>query len=628
MKKTIWACLTACLVLNLAIAQSPTPALVGYFHNWNDGAAPYIQLNQIDSRYNVIEVAFAEPEFGTDYKMVFSPAQTSQANFISQIQTLKSQNKKVLISIGGANATVSLDNIAERDTFVARMTGIVNTYGFDGIDIDLEGSSVLVSGGTIANPTDAKIINLINAIKQIMINYRAQYGKKLFLTMAPETAFIQGGMSAYGSIWGAYLPIVHALRDSIDILQVQLYNSGTMYGIDGNIYTQGTADFIAAMAEAVIVGFNTQGGYFAGLPASKVAIALPACPQAAGGGFTPTSTVAAAINYLKGTGPKPGSYTRSNPNGYQDLRGLMTWSINWDAVNTCNNSSYEFATNYQSLFNAAPSCTTAVVPTGLTVSSVGASTVSLAWQTTNADSYKIRYKPVNATVWTTVVVNATSHGLTNLYACTPYQVRVASVCNGVTSAYSNAVNFQTVGCVTACNIPTSWTGLSTTVSSITVSWKGTGAGGYNVQYRPTGTTTWTTKYSAAKTYTINGLTGCTDYDIRVRSQCSYTSSSAYSSIIVVSTAGCPQQDDPNKTAFSITEKIESEMQIYPNPANEFIVVKRSDEGSENFTILNAHGKLCIAGRLTNNETQVPIEKLQPGLFILITEKSSVKFIKH
>jgi chitinase len=42
--------------------------------------------------------------------------------------------------------------------------------------------------------------------------------------MAPETAFVQGGMSAFTGIWGAYLPVIHALRDSLDMLNVQLYN--------------------------------------------------------------------------------------------------------------------------------------------------------------------------------------------------------------------------------------------------------------------------------------------------------------------------------------------------------------------------------------------------------------------
>lgn len=342
----------ACVFLiacSISMAQLPQPALVGYWHNWDDGNAPYLNLTAIDSRYNVIDVSFAVPQSGTDYKMEFVPDQVSQAVFISQLQTLQSQGKKILISVGGATAPVSLDNITERDTFIATMNSIINTYGFDGIDIDLEGSSLSVSGGTITAPADAKIIHLIEAIQQIKSDYFASHNKPLLLTMAPETAFVQGGMSAYGGIWGAYLPVIEALKDSIDLLHVQLYNSGSMYGIDGGIYTQGTADFIVAMTEAVIQGFTTSGGNFSGLPANKVAIGLPACVNAAGGGFTDTATVSAAIRYLMGTGPQPGSYQLVQNGGYPSLGGMMTWSINWDAVNTCG-PAYGYASNYESIF--------------------------------------------------------------------------------------------------------------------------------------------------------------------------------------------------------------------------------------------------------------------------------------
>ena len=339
--------------LNLLHAQ--TPALVGYWHNWNASSAPYIQLDQVDNRYNVIMVAFAVPVSGTTYNMSFAPYGSTQAQFIGHIQTLKSQGKRVGISIGGGGTTVKINNQTEENTFVSTMLAIINTYGFDAIDLDLESGSLSISGGTIANPTDVHIVRMINAVKTIMSSYRATHSnQKLFLTMAPETAHSIGGQSAWSGVWGAYLPIIHALRDSLDIMMVQLYNSGSMYGANGGIYTQGTADFIVALGEAMIVGFNVdrwsnQAGPFVGLPANKIAIALPACPSAAGGGYTSPAVVKSAIDYLRGTGPKPGTYTRMSPTGYPDLRGMMTWSINWDAVSTCG-TAYEYASNYEQIF--------------------------------------------------------------------------------------------------------------------------------------------------------------------------------------------------------------------------------------------------------------------------------------
>ncbi|MBX7046086.1 MAG: T9SS type A sorting domain-containing protein [Ignavibacteria bacterium] len=344
--KKIFLLLIFIVLTNSILAQ--TRSLVGYWQNWQDSQSPYIHLTQIDTTYSVIEVSFAVPQGGTTYNMSFTPDAVSQATLIAQIDSMKARGKKVVISIGGATAPVILHNATEMSTFVSSMTGIINTYHFDGIDIDLENSTSL-TGGTIANPVDAPIINLIEGIKQLMTNFRNTHHKKMYLTMAPETAYVQGGMSGFGNIWGAYLPVVYALKDSIDILQVQLYNSGSMFGIDGRIYNQGTADFIIAMTEAVIHGFNTAGGQFPGLRADQVAVGLPACSSAAGAGsFVPPDTVQAAIKYLMGTGPKPGTYTRVST--YPTLRGMMTWSINWDNMTTCHTTRYEFAKNYARIF--------------------------------------------------------------------------------------------------------------------------------------------------------------------------------------------------------------------------------------------------------------------------------------
>lgn len=358
--------LALCLVLLVLPFQAPAQLLIGYWHNWNDASAPYLDLSAIDPRYNVIELAFAEPLPGTTSAIDFTPSLEAPQDFIAQIASLRASGRKVLISIGGANATVQLNSEVERDQFVSLAMNMLLTWGVDGLDIDLEGSSVSITGGTIEQPVDSTIIRLISALEEIMVEYRQATDRKLFLTMAPETAYVQGGMSAYGGIWGAYLPIIHALRDSIDLLQVQLYNSGSMYGIDGGIYAQGTADFIVSQVEAVIQGFNTSGGAFPGLPASKVAVGLPACASAAGGGYADTTTVRAALEYLLGTGPRPGDYTLANPAGYPDIGGMMTWSINWDAVSTCNGY-YGYAENFERIFSDV---STGIAPSASNVRSV------------------------------------------------------------------------------------------------------------------------------------------------------------------------------------------------------------------------------------------------------------------
>lgn len=340
------------VIFGLSLYSQQPPYLVGYWHNWNDFNAPFVSLDQVDDRYNVVALSFAIPISESDMTMQFVPEGFSEAAFLSQIQSLQAAGKKVLLSVGGATASVNLGTTEAKNAFVSSLSNLLAFYQLDGLDIDIEhGASILAGGGTIQNPASVAQQNLILAVGEIMDNYRLSQGQKLFLTCTPETAYVQGGQSGFGGIWGGYLPIIHALRDSIDILQVQLYNSGSMYGIDGAIYEQGNADFIVAMTEAVIQGFNTAGGFFEGLPASKVAVGLPACPLAAGGGYVAPDEVVEAVNYLMNNGPQPGSYTLvSNANGYPDIAGLMTWSINWDAVSNCG-SFYGFADTFQELFD-------------------------------------------------------------------------------------------------------------------------------------------------------------------------------------------------------------------------------------------------------------------------------------
>ncbi|MGK0363935.1 MAG: chitinase [Saprospiraceae bacterium] len=347
------------VIFSMIPILSSAQYLVGYHHNWNDGSAPYIALDQIDSRYTVVNLAFPTTVGGTDYDMTYTPCcGETQAGLITKIQTLQAAGVKVNVSIGGATVPIHLDNTTEVNTFVSSMNNIINTYGLDGIDIDLEGSSLSVSvGTTIANPTDVNVVNMIAAIQQIMADYQTTYSKKIFLSSAPETAFVQGGQGTFGGIWGAYLPLLEALRPDMDLLHVQLYNSGSMFGLDGNIYAQSTADFIVSQVEVVIQGFTVAGGAgdFTGYNPTQVSVGLPACPSAAGGGFTNVTAVKSAVDYLTGNGPKSGSYTlQGGP--YPNLGGLMTWSVNWDAVASCNSSAYEFAASYEDVFGAGLEC--------------------------------------------------------------------------------------------------------------------------------------------------------------------------------------------------------------------------------------------------------------------------------
>jgi chitinase len=332
------------------VAQLPNPAIVGYWESWN--GSNFVNLKDIDSRYNVIQISFASQIIG-DYSLTYAPPGSyTETTFKSEVAALQAQGKKVLISIGGQNDHVVLDSIYEKDEFVSSVNALIDYWGFDGLDIDLEGNSLSYTDINIDAPGDIKQQLMITGIQEILANHQAKHGKKLLLTMAPETYYVMGALSygGAGSLIGAYLPMIQALRNDIDMLNVQLYNSGSMYGLDGGVYTQGSADFILAMTEAVIQGFTGTGniGTYDGFPASKVGVGLPGCHSS---DAVPHLVIEKAIAYLRGYGPKPGNYTLQQAGGYPDIRGMMTWSINSDRK--CY-PSYGFVDTWSKIFTDDP----------------------------------------------------------------------------------------------------------------------------------------------------------------------------------------------------------------------------------------------------------------------------------
>ncbi len=325
--------------------------IVGYWQNWGSptDASPYIPLRNVNPKYNVIEVAFAVS--GSDLATIsFVPENVTPAQFLADVQYLQSQGKKVLLSLGGENGSLNLSTTAKKQAFVTSMKALLDQYNFDGFDLDIEGGTNLqLDNGDkdFTNPTTPKVQNLIAGVKEI-IAYRKGQGKNCWLTMAPETYYVQ---TAYGSNYaplvGAYLPIIYGLRNELTFIQTQYYNTGSVMGLDNGVYNQGTSDFIVSMSEMLLKGFPVAGTTqtFPALRQDQVAFGIPATPSAAGGGYIAPANVRKALDYLMKGQTFGGAYQLRNPAGYPGLRGIMTWSVNWDKSN-----GDEFANNYYEYF--------------------------------------------------------------------------------------------------------------------------------------------------------------------------------------------------------------------------------------------------------------------------------------
>jgi chitinase len=335
----------------------PTHALVGYLHASFANGAGYTRMADVPDSWDVIDLAFGEPTSTTSGDIRFTrcpvtecPTVESDADFKAAIKAKQAAGKKVLISIGGQNGQVQLTTTAARDTFVSSVSNIIDTYGLDGLDIDFEGHSLSLdaSDTDFKSPTTPVIVNLISALKTL----KAKYGSKFVLSMAPETFFVQLGYQYYGTgKWGgqdpragAYLPVIYALRDDLTLLHVQDYNSGSIMGLDNQYHSMGGADFHIAMTDMLLTGFPVAGdanNVFPPLRPDQIAIGMPASTNA-GNGYVSPSEVDKALDCLtKKT--NCGSYATHGT--WPGLRGLMTWSVNWDRY-----GSWEFSKNFDGYF--------------------------------------------------------------------------------------------------------------------------------------------------------------------------------------------------------------------------------------------------------------------------------------
>ena len=335
----------------------PAHALVGYLHASFANGSGYTRLADVPDSWDVIDLAFGEPTSVTSGDIRFTRCPVtecagveSDAEFKAAVKAKQAAGKKVLISIGGQNGQVQLTTTAARDAFVSSVSKIIDTYGLDGLDIDFEGHSLSLNANDtdFRNPTTPVIVNLISALKTL----KARYGSGFVLTMAPETFFVQMGYQYYGTgKWGgqdprcgAYLPVIHALRDDLTLLHVQDYNSGPIMGLDNQYHSMGGADFHIAMTDMLLTGFPVAGdanNVFPPLRPDQVAIGMPASTNA-GNGYVAPSEVTKTLDCLTRKA-NCGSYTTHGT--WPGLRGLMTWSINWDRF-----GSWEFQRTFDGYF--------------------------------------------------------------------------------------------------------------------------------------------------------------------------------------------------------------------------------------------------------------------------------------
>ncbi len=275
-------------------------------------------------------------------------------------------------------------------------------------------------------------------------------------------------------------------------------------------------------------------------------------------GTTSWTTVTVTTNSKTLTGLSPGS------------------SYDWKVLTTCSsgNSSYSSVMVFNTL---------CAIPSGLSTTSITNSSAKLNWSSTPCDSFLLRYfvTSIPGTVYfKTIQSSGTNITITGLSSGTNYSWLIRTYCNGGQSGtYTSTQTFNTLG---SCGTPGGLAAGSITSSGATLSWNSvSGAVSYNIQYRKSGSSSWTSATSASTSKTISGLVAATQYEYQLQTVCS-SGSSSWSASAFFTTANSSTLPVPDHVVVLIEEN-HGYSQIIGSSSAPYINALATDAMSASFT---------------------------------------------
>jgi len=285
--------------------NASTPFRIGYWGcNPGGHSSSLSQLNSaINKGYNVIVFAFYDVDANghliPDPGSVAAPSKKivgQGKSFTYLVSLFGGQN--------GAAPTLSMPPDAWGKAMYSDFQKLHATFGFDGIDIDLENAW----GGT-GDKVECGLRTF----------FKAMHAGGFVVSMAPQTTALTPEVGTYGTgSWNSYAPLSDtSIIPFVDIVAVQLYNNAVPYQSPEKYCDSLTGGFsVSGCPSCDGITCKIQ------IPDKKIAFGYPAGPGAAPSGCPGMSG-----------GCPYGSKLTTLYNGSPSLKktgGVMTWSVEWD----------------------------------------------------------------------------------------------------------------------------------------------------------------------------------------------------------------------------------------------------------------------------------------------------------
>lgn len=309
----------------------PCKEVVGYYPSWQwYDRAQLVRPATIDySKYTVINYAFFAPDANGNISGVdpwadenlllgqinWSTSPPSYYPNTSLIDLAHNNNVKVLVSVGGWTLSNNFPGIAadpvKRQTFAQSCVNQLQTYGFDGIDLDWEYPGYAEHNGTPADEQNFTL--LLQAVRTAIDTYGASVGKDFLLTAAVSSA----PSNAANVEWGNVTPL-------LDMINLMSYD---YFGAWDPVSNHNSPLYQPAVGDPA---FNLNAGFHMltdtyGVPAGKINIGVA---------FYGRSFRQCAGLHQPHTGADTQTFWQDEgtPLYYNILNNMGLFNQNWDAL--------------------------------------------------------------------------------------------------------------------------------------------------------------------------------------------------------------------------------------------------------------------------------------------------------
>ncbi len=326
---------------------------------------------------------------------------------------------------------------------------------------------------------------------------------------------------------GAIAALIWSANPSMTAAQIRTILTSTALDIEGSGYDVNSGYGIIQAYQAA-QQVTTSCGVPSGLSVSAITSISATTAWTAVGG---------ANSYDVAYGTSQASLTTvtgitTNSYGLSSLAASTKYYFKVATVCASGTSAYSTVDSFTTSASA-----TCGVPTGLTVSSINASSATTGWTAVSgANSYNVAYGTSLSSLTTVTGITTNSYALSSLASSTKYYFEVATVCTSGTSDYSTVDSFTTAASAT-CGVPAGLTASSITTSSATTGWAAvSGANSYNVAYGTSKASLTTVTGITTNSYALSSLASSTKYYFEVATVCT-SGTSAYSAVDSFTTSG-------------------------------------------------------------------------------------------